>query len=123
MEKKITKKENFATLTEIVANSSHPRKAELLGFIEHEVDLLSKKSSKTTMTATQKANLEVLEVIKEVLADGEAPMTVSEMIKDKRLSEYTNQKISALLRKLVEAGEVEKVTDKKVSRFALIDKD
>ena len=59
-----------------------------------------------------------IEVIKEVLED-KPNSTVSELIKDERLSAYTNQKISALLKKLIESGEVEKSTDKKVSRFAL----
>ena len=118
MEKKVTKKAMFAKLYALVENSTADNKADLLGFIDHEVELLEKKSSKVTLTATQKANLEVLEVIKEVLAD-KPNSTVSELIKDERLSAYTNQKISALLKKLIDGGEVEKSTDKKVSRFAL----
>lgn len=118
MEKKVTKKERFAKLYALVENSNAEDKADLLGFIDHEVELLEKKSSKVTLTATQKANLEVIETIKEVLAD-KPNSTVSELIKDERLSAYTNQKISALLKKLIDGGEVEKSTDKKVSRFAL----
>ena len=118
MEKKVTKKEMFAKLYALVESATADNKTDLLGFIDHEVELLEKKSSKVTLTATQKANLEVLEVIKEVLAD-KPNSTVSELIKDERLSAYTNQKISALLKKLIDSGEVEKATDKKVSRFAL----
>ena len=120
MEKKITKRERFANLYAIVEQSNAENKADLLGFIDHEVELLEKKSSKTTMTATQKANLEIMETIKEVLAD-KPNSTVSELIKDERLSAYTNQKISALLRLLGDDGtkEVVKTTDKKVSRFSL----
>lgn len=120
MEKKITKRERFANLYAIVEQSNAENKTDLLGFIDHEVELLEKKSSKTTMTATQKANLEVMETIKEVLAD-KPNSTVSELIKDERLSAYTNQKISALLRLLGDDGtkEVVKTTDKKVSRFSL----
>lgn len=118
MEKKVTKKEMFAKLYTIVEESNAPDKVEVLGFIDHEVELLEKKSSKVTLTATQKANLEVIEVIKEVLAD-KPNSTVSELIKDERLSAYTNQKISALLKKLIDGGEVVKSIDKKVSRFSL----
>ena len=118
MEKKVTKKEMFAKLYALVENSNADNKTDLLGFIDHEVELLEKKSSKVTLTATQKANLEVIEVIKEVLAD-KPNSTVSELIKDERLSTYTNQKISALLTKLIDGGEVVRATDKKVSRFAL----
>lgn len=118
MEKKVTKKDRFSRVYAIVEESNASDKVELLGFIDHEVELLEKKSSKVTLTATQKANLEVIEVIKEVLAD-KPNSTVSELIKDERLSTYTNQKISALLKKLIDGGEVVKSTDKKVSRFSL----
>ncbi len=118
MEKKVTKKERFENLYALVENSNADNKADLLGFIDHEIELLEKKSSKVTLTATQKANLEVIETIKDVLAD-KPNSTVSELIKDERLSAYTNQKISALLKKLIDGGEVVKSTDKKVSRFSL----
>ena len=118
MEKKVTKKDRFSRIYAINEESNAPDKIELLGFVDHEVELLEKKSSKVTLTATQKANLEVIEVIKEVLED-KPNSTVSELIKDERLSTYTNQKISALLKKLIDGGEVVKSTDKKVSRFAL----
>lgn len=120
MEKKITKKDKYNRVYAIVEQSNATDKADLLGFIDHEVELLEKKSSKTTLTANQKANLEIIEVIKAVLAD-KPNSTVSELIKDERLSAYTNQKISALLTKLGDDGtkEVVKITDKKVSRFSL----
>ena len=118
MEKKVTKKDRFSRIYTIIEESNAPDKVELLGFVDHEVELLEKKSSKVTLTATQKANLEVIEVIKEVLED-KPNSTVSELIKDERLSAYTNQKISALLKKLIDGGEVVKSTDKKVSRFSL----
>ena len=118
MEKKVTKKDRFSRIYAIVEESNASDKVELLGFIDHEVELLEKKSSKVTLTATQKANLEVIEVIKEVLED-KPNCTVSELIKDERLSTYTKQKISALLKKLIDGGEVVKSTDKKVSRFSL----
>ena len=125
MEKKITKKEMYANLSsiiealsaDVIEASSTASKVDLLGFIDHEVELLEKKSSKVTMTTTQKENIGVMETIKEVLAE-KPNSTVSELIKDERLP-YTNQKVSALLKKLCDAGEVDKATDKKVSRFSL----
>ena len=117
MEKKVTKKEMFAKLYAIVEESNAPDKVEVLGFLDHEVELLEKKSSKVTLTATQKENIGVKETIKEVLAE-KPNSTVSELIKDERLP-YTNQKISALVKQLVDSGEVVKSTDKKVSRFSL----
>ena len=118
MEKKVTKKEMFAKLYAIVEESNAPDKVEVLGFIDHEVELLEKKSSKVTLTATQKANLEVIEVIKEVLAD-KPNSTVSELIKDERLCAYTNQKISALVRQLIAEGLVKKEEIKRKAYFSL----
>ena len=47
-------------------------------------------------------------------------MTISEMQKaSDKLAEYTNQKISAILRKMVEIGTVVKTVDKKKSYFSL----
>lgn len=119
MEKKLTKKEQFAKLYTIVENSTAENKLDLLGFIDHEVELLDKKSSKTTMTATQKANLEVLDAIRAIMTDTNKAMTISELIKTEPLSGYTNQKISALMKKLVDSGEVEKTQVKKISYFNL----
>ena len=119
MEKKLTKKENFAKLYELVEKSTAENKAELLGFIDHEVELLDKKSSKVTMTATQKANLGLLDTIRETLGGMTEPVTISDLIKTDALSGYTNQKISALMKKLVDGGEVEKTSVKKVSYFRI----
>ena len=47
-------------------------------------------------------------------------MTVSEMQKaSDKLAEYSNQKISAILRKMVESGIVVKTVDKKKSYFSI----
>ena len=47
-------------------------------------------------------------------------MTVSEMQKaSDKLAEYSNQKISAILRKMIENGTVAKTVDKKKSYFSL----
>lgn len=121
MEKKITKKEQFTNLYAIVENSTAPNKLDLLGFIDHEIELLDKKSSKTTMTATQKANLEILDTIREVLGGMDEPVTISDLVKTNALNTYSNQKISALMKKLVDSGEVEKTQVKKVSYFRLKD--
>ena len=47
-------------------------------------------------------------------------MTVSEMQKaSDKLAEYSNQKISAILRKMVDNGTIVKTTDKKKSYFSI----
>ena len=80
---------------------------------------LAKRSTSKTPTKNQKANEEVKAVIADVLADTGEKMTVTEMIADERLNGYTNQKISALLRQMVEAGKVVKTLEGKKAYFAV----
>ena len=94
-------------------------KLDLLGFIDHEVELLEKKSSKTKLTIQQKANLKILDTIRGIMAENDKAVTISELIKTEPVKNFTNQKISALMRKLIESGEVEKTQIKKVSYFKL----
>ncbi len=119
MEKKLTKKEQYANLYAIVENSTAENKLDLLSFIDHEVELLEKKSSKTKLTIQQKANLKILDTIRGIMAEDNKAVTISELIKTEPLKNFTNQKISALMRKLIESGEVEKTQIKKVSYFKL----
>lgn len=83
---------------------------------------LAKRNSKKSNSPTkrQKENVEVMETIVEVLASCEEPVTVSELQKDERLAEFSNQRLSALLKKLVDNEKtVEKSIVKGKSLFAL----
>ena len=83
---------------------------------------LMKRSSSKTPTKTQKENEGIMEVIINVLAEMSEPSTVTELITcNKGLENYSNQKISALLKKLVDNGRVEKTIDGKKAKFSLID--
>lgn len=120
MEKKMTKKEWFAVLTEVVEQSNMENKTEALAFINHEVELLEKKSAKSGQTKTQKENAEILVKIKEELAKVGKAVTITELqATSAEMAQYSNQKLSALLKKLVESGEVVKTTEKKKSYFAV----
>lgn len=111
----MTKREMFvaiANVAEVAANE------EMVAFINHEIELLdNRKTSKKGLTKTQKENEGVKAVIAEVLADTGEKMTVTELINDNRLNGYTNQKISALLRQMVEAGKVVKTIEGKKAFF------
>lgn len=113
---KITKREYFAMVAGVVEGANPANKDELLAFINHEVELLDKKSAKSGQTKTQKENVGIMEVIAEVLADMGKPVTITELMKDARLSAYSNQKLSALVRQM---PNVVKTTDKKKSFFSL----
>ena len=122
MEKKMTKKEYFAVLAEVVANSDMENKEGALTFIAHEVELLEKKSAKSGQTKTQKENAEILVKIKAELAEVGKAVTITELqAASAEMAQYSNQKLSALLKKLVESGEVVKTTEKKKSYFAVVE--
>lgn len=112
--KRTTKKEYFAMIREVVAGNE-----ELVAFVDHEVELLNKKSTGKTKTKMQIKNEALVEDIYNYLVGMEAPVTVTELI-EKAEIELTNQKVSALLKKLVDAGRVAKVIDKKKSYFSAI---
>lgn len=116
MANKITKKEMFMMIKAQVKDN-----AEMVAFIDHEIELLEKKASNKKATKTQEANVGIKSTILTVL-EGAKPMTVTEMQgASAELGELSNQKVSALVRQLVEAGKVVKTIDKKVSRFSLAD--
>lgn len=75
---------------------------------------------KKVLTAEQKKNEGLKEIILEVLTRYEEPKQVKDLIaENEELSEYTGQKISALMTQLVKAEKVVKVIDKKASKFQL----
>lgn len=113
MEKKITKKEMFAQIKAVLTDE------EQIAFIDHEIELLEKKSgAKKKPTANQIANEGIKETILTVLdTDG---MTVSEVLTaSDEFNGMSNQKISTLLHQLVKDGKVVNYKDKKQSLFKL----
>ena len=116
--KKLTKRDHFNTLLAIPAVSDNP---VLVDFINHELELLSKKNSTDKKpTATQQANSALKEAIIDLLVDGN-PYTVSQIIKEvPECAGLSNQKVSALMVQLVNEGQVEKVIEKRVSYFKLV---
>ena len=114
--KKITKRDRFnalLSLSEVLAN------AELVAFIEHEIELLDKKNSgEKKPTAQQTAN----ESIKAAIIAGMTPnrlYTVSEIQKEiPECAELSNQRISALLRQMI-GKEIVRTEDKRKAYFSL----
>ena len=75
---------------------------------------------KKVLTAEQKKNEGLKEIILEVLTRYEEPKQVKDLIaENEELASYTGQKISALITQLVKAEKVVKVVDKNVSKFQL----
>lgn len=115
--KKLTKRDLFGQARELaIAND----REDLVAFIDHELKLLDKKASASGNSKTQKENLEIIERLYSELANIDRAVTISEFQKE---SEYagtlSNQKISALFKKLVDNGRIIKTVDKKKSYFSV----
>lgn len=119
--KKVTKKENFGTIKDILEGLG---KTDLVEVMAHEIELLEKKSAnrKSGNSKTQKENEEIKKIIVAELARIGEMVTISELqAKSENLGQYSNQKLSALLKQLVDNGEVVKNVDKKKSYFTIAD--
>ena len=115
MEKKITKKERFMELKEIVSD-----RTDLVEFLNHEIELLNKKASVKTPSKTQIENENIKNVIINVLANGNKPMTITEIQEnDSTLATLSNQKVSALITQLVKDNKVVRTVDKKRAYFTI----
>ena len=117
----MTKREMFvaiANVAEVAANE------EMMNFSNHEIELLDNRKGKCSkgMTKAQKENEGIKELILATLAEMEDRVTVSDLVATDALNEYSNQKISALLRQLVASGQVEKTMEKKKAFFSLVEK-
>lgn len=123
MEKRLTKKDYFEMIKGVCAD-----RADIVDFCNHEIELLSRKNSKSGATKTQKENEIVANVLVEELAKIGKPITItdlmntSEIVKGYTLengNNLTNQKISAIFKQLVESQRIVKVVDKKKSYFSI----
>ena len=115
--KRITKKEYFAMLAEMVADSGAENADALIEFINREVELLSKKRVNKGNSKKDLENEAIMQAMYEALLEFGRPVTVSELMTK---IAYSNQKLSALLRKMVDMGKVEKTEDKRKSYFSAI---
>jgi hypothetical protein len=121
MEKKITKKEMFAMIMEEVKGN-----AEMVAFLEHEIELLDKKKSngKAKVNETMNSHIEI--VYNRLASVGRT--TVSELIAKGGMDELANEsgvvstaKITAYLTKLIASGRVERVVEKKKAYYSIKD--
>lgn len=125
MEKKMTKREWFEELVKVVEGSDYPNKEDALVFINHELELLAnKKASPSSKSKTQKENEVFIEKVYEELVVLDKPMTVTELMSATvYLGQFSNQKLSALLKKLVDCGRIDKKIEGKKSYFFVVKED
>ena len=122
-EKKITKREKFEMLLKEVEGNEM-----LTEFINHEIELLTKKSGSSSAKRDSEVD-KFLDLIRDVLAEcsNALGMQCGAIAKDSRIAEFvwadkketSPQRVSAMLKKLVDCGDVVKTVDKKVTYFRL----
>ena len=112
---KMTKREMFEMIKGVCANDTR-----IVEFCEHEIELLNRKSSKSTQTKTQIENENIKVAIVNALNEIGRPVTITELQESNaEMSNYSNQKLSALLKQLVESNQVVKTVEKKKSYFTV----
>lgn len=123
--KKLTKKDYFEMIKGICGD-----REDIVNFCDHEIELLSRKNSKSGATKTQTENIKVAEMLVAELTKVAKPITItdlmntSEVVKAYRLENgntLSNQKISAIFKQLVDNKTIVKVIDKKKSYFSVAD--
>ena len=117
--KKMTKKETINLLIDVLMGNKEVEDMQIfVDFLVHERELLEKKSSNSGQTKTQKENEIIKEKIVETLRDLGKYATITDIQeKNTELGAYSNQKISALLKQLVDSEVITKTIDKKKAYF------
>ena len=120
-EKKITKRESFTEIRNVLMEKGYDRLAKVM---EHDLELLEKKnaSKSANPTPTQVANGKIKEEILECMGlEPHRMFTISEMMKAFPCCEgMANQRVSALVRQLKEDGKVERIEDKRKAYFRIV---
>ena len=111
--KKLTKMEMFERVLSRLTN------ADEIDFIKHEMDLLQSKNSNKKPTANQQENEMFKELIEYFLVENaEEKFNISEIqAKVPEVEKLSNQRMSALMKQLVESGKVNKAYEKRKAYF------
>ena len=119
-EKKITKRESFTEIVEILKGLGKER---LVGVMEHELELLAKKNAGGTgkLTAVQVANEGIKSEILECMANEPNRLfTITEMIKEfECCKDLSLPKVTALVTQLKNDGKVERLEEKRKVFFRI----
>ena len=116
MANKITKRE---VINAMLANEVISANSTWVAYLENELALIEKKAANKKSTKTQEENKGIKSVILDTLASIGSGTITDIQNANSDLAKLSNQKVSALVRQLMETGEVVKTTDKKKSIFSV----
>ena len=110
----MTKREYFEAIKNVEGVREN---ADFVEFLDKQIELASKK--RTSLTPVQKENLELVEKVYDFIAGSENGVTATDIMNALELT--SNQKASALVKKLVDAERVTKTKDGKKTIYTLAD--
>ena len=116
---RMTKAQKFQILADLPAVKADPMLSE---FIAHEMELLVKKNTaEKKPTAQQEANAGIKDAVLAMMQEHPNQLyTVTDIIKAvPACADLTNQRVSALIRQMVDAGQVKRTEDKRKAYFSL----
>jgi hypothetical protein len=122
-DKKMTKREKYEIAIKMAEENGNDM---LVEFFSHEIELLANKSGKSSAKKNTEQET-FMDIIRDVLSEAPNPMQCGAIAKDERIlgfewadgKETSPQRVSAMLKKMVDCGDVNKVVDKKITYFSL----
>ena len=128
-ETKYTQKQMFEAVIALAnGDETSIPKSKIVEFAEKKLTQLENKSGKVSAKRTEEVDT-FLDLIRDVLAEcaDVKGMQCGAVAKDARIAEFawadgketSPQRVSAMLKKLVDCGDVVKTTDKKITYFRL----
>ena len=133
----MTKKETLATIKNLVLNGNavieqdgdaitvtlEDFKDEIIAYIDNEISLIEKKAekAKTQKSKTQKENEAFKAEILAVLENQTSPLHINDIIgMSETFSGFSCQKMTALLKQLVDSGKISRQIIEKKPCFSLV---
>lgn len=119
---KVTQKDYFNGLIAYLKGEGDARfsNEEYIEFLEGRIAVLDKKSA-NRKTKVNEEDEELKSLTLEALTILDTPSTVTDIMREVDFPDGTsNQKVSAILRKLIAEGKVEREKDKKSTLFSLV---
>lgn len=118
---RFTKKDKFSDIRTALESAGllTETRAE---FIDHEIEMLSRKNSTTTNrkpTKAQKENEELKAQVFEYMTNKAAPVTASEIMNEIKLN--STQKATALLNMLATDGKISRSSEKGKASFSVVE--
>ena len=110
---KVTQKDMF---NEVITLAEQAGREDIVEFAKGRIEVLNRKSA-NRKTKVNEADEALKTAVAQVLANGEKMTVTAIMRADDTLGAQSNQKVSAILRKMIADGAVAKEKDKKTSLF------